>query len=122
MLPHFERLARPGLAVAEGREQRLQLATAAAVLAAGDERAEAGPALGEQAIDFRLAPAGPLADLDVGVALGEQAQGPQLGRLQRLQRLAAAGDVLAALDLLVGPVAAAGINATGSSAPSLTRW
>ncbi len=108
MLSYLNHLARAGLSVAEGREQGPQLATAAAVLAAGDEGAEAGSSLREQTIDFRLAPAGSLADLDVGVALREQAQGPQLGRLQCLQGLAAASHVLAALDLCLGPVAGSG--------------
>ena len=49
-----------------------------------------------------------LADLDVGIALRKQAQGPQLSWLQCLQGLAAAGYVLAPLDLLVGPVTGGG--------------
>jgi hypothetical protein len=104
VLAHLNRLAGTRLAIAEGREQRLQMLAATAVLAAGDEGTEVGPTLGEQAIYFRAAIAGSLADLGVGVALGQQAQRPQLGRLQRLQCLAAAGDVLAPLDQLVGSV------------------
>ena len=101
VLAHRRRVARARLAVAEGREQRPQLAAAAAVLAAGDAgRGSASRPSARHAVDFGLAEAGQLADLGVGVALGEQAQRPQLGRLQRLQRLAAAGDRLAPLDLL----------------------
>ena len=91
-----------------------QLGAAAAVLAAGEQAAEALPALGQAAVDFGLAEAGDLADLGVGVALGEQGQGAQLLRLQRLQRLAAAGDRFAALGPLGGPVAAR----RGSAPPS----
>ena len=55
---------------------------------------------------FTLGPAvsGQLADLHIGVALGEQGQGAQLGRLQRPQRLAAAGDLLAPLGPFGRPV------------------
>ena len=93
------------LAVAECREERAQFRAAAAVLAAGDDAAKPLPPLGQAAVDFGLAEAGDLADLGVGVALREQRQRPQLGRLQRPQRLAAAGDQLAALGQPVGAVA-----------------
>ena len=107
----------------KSREQRLQVAAATAVLAAGDDQArKRARALGEQAIDFRLAVAGLLADLDVGVALGEQAQGPQLGRLQRLQRLAAAGDrPRGARPARRARRRRRGSSATGSSAGAFAR-
>ena len=93
------------LAIAECGEERAQFRAAAAVLAAGDDAAKPLPPLGQAAIDFGLAEAGDLADLGVGVTLREQRQRPQLRRLQRPQRLAAAGDQLAALGQPVGAVA-----------------
>ena len=75
-----DRLARARLAVAEGR--RAAAAARAQRLPSslrGDEAAEALPALGQAAVDLGLAEAGDLADLGVGVALGEQGQGAQLG-------------------------------------------
>ena len=96
-----------------------------------EQRAEALPPLGQAAVDFGLAEAGDLADLGVGVALREQGQRPQLRRLQRLQRLAAAGDRLAPLDPLrraVGlgrdqrdPVLAVAVPAPAAAGPPSMR-
>ena len=99
-------VASPGarLAVAEGGQQRTQLAATAAVLAAGEQGAEPVAPLGQHPVDLRLAEAGHLADLGVGVAAGQQAQRPQLGWLQRPQRLATASDGLASLGLLTRPL------------------
>jgi hypothetical protein len=97
VLPQHLRVALPGLAIAEGREQRPHLHAAAAVAAAGEDLAEPLPPLGQAAVDLGLAEAGDLADLPVGVALGEEGQGAQLLRLQGLEGLAAAGDRFAAL-------------------------
>jgi dTDP-glucose 4,6-dehydratase len=108
VLPQFGDLAGLRLAVAEGGEQRPHLGAAAPVLAVGDQLAEALAALGQAAVDFGLAVAGDLADLDVGVALGEERQRPQLLRLQRLQRLAPAADCLPPLGPLRRPVGAGG--------------
>jgi hypothetical protein len=68
--------------------------------------AEALPALGQTAVDLGLTEARYLADLGVGVARREQGQGAQLGRLQGLECLAAAGQLLAQLEALAGPGAA----------------
>ena len=103
VLAQGRRLLDVRLPVAEGREQRAQLRAAPAVLAAREHSAEALAPLGEAAVDFGLAVAGDLADLGVGVALGEQGQRPQLLGLQRLQRLAAAGDRLPPLHPLGRP-------------------
>ena len=108
MLAHRGLALGARLAVAVGGEQRRQLGAAAAVLAARQQAAEALAPLGQAAVDLRLAEAGDLADLGVGVARGEQGQRAQLGRLQRLQRLAAAGDLLAPLEALARPGAAGG--------------
>ena len=93
------------LAVAEAGDRRPQLGAAATVFAAGDHPAEALAALGQAAVDFGRAVAGDLADLGVGVALGEEGQGAQLLGLEGLQCLAAAGDRFVALGLLGRTVA-----------------
>jgi hypothetical protein len=64
---------------------------------------------------------GDLADLLVGVALREQAQRPQLLRLQGLQRLAAAGDRFLALGPLRRPVLSRRNHRHPVLAPGLRR-
>jgi hypothetical protein len=90
-------VGRPRLVVGERREQRRQLGAAGTAVAADEEAAEALPSLRHATVHLRRRIARDLGDLAIRVALGEQAQRPQLLRLQRRQRLAAALDRLVAL-------------------------
>ena len=100
VLEQDRRVLRARLPIAVGGEDRPQLGAAVAALTSRDQGPEPLTALGQAAIHFGPAESGQLADLRVGVALGEQGQGTQLRRLQGLQRLAAAGDGFVALDPL----------------------
>ena len=100
VLAQSRRVAGADFAVGERREQRRQLGAAAAAVAADEEAAEALAALGHAPVDLGRRKPGDLADLPVGVALGEQRQRAQLLRLQRRQCLAAALDRLVALGVL----------------------
>src|SRR4051794_22362579 len=53
---------------------------------------------------FRIGPTGCVADLGVGITLGQERQGPQLLRLQCLERFARAADPLAAFGRVGGPI------------------
>ena len=71
-------------------------------LDAGQALDERAPALGQAAVDLRVRPAGELADLAVGVALGAQAQAAHLLRLEPAQRLGALAQPLEPLGALLG--------------------
>ena len=80
--PQGGELLGAGLAVGQGGQQRLEALALGARLDPLEPVEEGAPALAQAAVHLRVAPAGDLADLLVGVALRPQQQAADLLRLQ----------------------------------------
>jgi hypothetical protein len=100
--PDLHQLLRRGLAVDDRRQQRQPALALGAALDPGVARHERAPALRDAAIDLRVRPAGLLADLGVGEALGLEPQRAQLLGLEPLQRLGRAPQPVEAHGALLG--------------------